>query len=358
MLIIYGARQVGKTTLLKKYLSSTPYKYKLDSGDDIRLQDTLSSRDISRIREYAEGYELIAIDEAQEIAGIGYGLKIIVDQMPQVRIVVTGSSSFDLSQKVGEPLTGRKNTAVLYPISQGDMLSVYNRHELKEHLEEFLIFGSYPEVVTTDTRKKKAAVLLEIVHSYLFKDILSHERLKGPKVLLDLLKLLAFQVGNQVSHSELAAQLHINIRTVGRYLDLLEKSFVVTRLGGFSRNMRGEITSKAKYYFLDNGVRNAVVSQLNPLDSRNDMGALWENFIFIERLKKRVYGADYSQSYFWRTYSQKEIDLIEDRDGRLHAYEMKWSSVKTPKVPEEWKAAYPGSGFLVVTKENYLDFVL
>ncbi|MFO7810264.1 MAG: ATP-binding protein, partial [Candidatus Delongbacteria bacterium] len=300
--VVYGARQVGKTTLLKTYLTDKTLKYRFDSGDNIRLQNTLSSQDFSAIKEYVEGYEMIILDEAQQIPNIGMGLKIIVDQIPGVKVIATGSSSFDLANQVGEPLTGRKRTLTLFPIAQKELLFHYNRFDLKETLEDFLIFGSYPEIITSKSKNTKKDLLKELADSYILKDILALEKIKSSKILLNLLKLLSFQLGNLVSYNELARQLHIDVKTVSRYLDLLEKTFVIKRLGGFSRNLRKEITSKNKYYFLDNGIRNAIINQFNPLDLRDDIGALWENFIIMERFKCRSYNNIYGSSYFWRTY--------------------------------------------------------
>lgn len=356
-LVIYGPRRVGKTTLLKNYLKRTSLKYKLDTGDNIRTQQVLSSQDFAQISAFTEGYELIAIDEAQQIPNIGMGLKIIVDQIPNIAIIATGSSSFDLSGQIGEPLTGRKNTIILYPISQLELLSIFTRYELKEKLEEFLIFGSYPEVVTASMRMEKINILQEIVNSYLLRDILAIDRIRASKTLFNLLKLLAFQIGSEVSLNELATQLNIDVKTVARYLDLLEKSFVIVSIGGLSRNLRSEVTSKYKYFFLDNGIRNGVISQFNSLDNRNDVGHLWENFIFIERIKKRSYKNIYSNSYFWRTYRGSEIDLVEERDGNLFGYEMKWSVRKKLTAPKEWATNYPKADFEVITSDNYLDFV-
>ncbi len=357
VLVIYGPRRVGKTTLLQNYLNTTSLKYKLDTGDNIRIQQTLGSHDLSQILEYAQGYELIAIDEAQQIPNIGMGLKIIVDQIPDIKVIATGSSSFDLSHQIGEPLTGRKTTVILFPISQLELLEVYNKHELKEKLAEFLIFGSYPEVLTAKTKQEKVGILEEIVNSYLLKDVLSLEKIKGSKILLDLLKLLAFQLGSEVSLNELSIQLGIDVKTVARYLDLLEKSFVIVSLHGYSGNLRSEVTSKNKYFFLDNGIRNGIIAQFNGLDMRDDVGKLWENFIVIERLKKRSYKGIYGNSYFWRTYSQQEIDLVEERDGKLFGYECKWSHKKKTTVPEEWVSSYPKADFQVLTPQNYLDFI-
>ena len=325
VLLIYGPRRVGKTTLLQNLLSQTSLKYKLDSGDNIRTQQILSSQDFSQILAYVEGYELLAIDEAQNIPNIGMGLKIIVDQVPGIRVIATGSSSFELAGQVGEPLTGRKRTLALYPMAQSELRTAFNRFELGEKLADFLIFGCYPEVLQAPTRAQRVEIISEIANSYLLKDILSFDRVKSSRTLLDLLKLLAFQIGNEVSLNELATQLGVDVRTVQRYLDLLEKAFVIVRLSGFNRNLRQEVTSKAKYYFLDTGIRNALIAQFNSPEQRNDLGQLWEDFIVVERLKYRTYASIPANMYFWRTYDQQEIDLVEERDGRLFGYEFKWS---------------------------------
>ncbi len=357
-LLIYGPRRVGKTTLLQNYLAQTGLKYKLDSGDNIRTQQVLSSQDFSQILSYAAGYELLAIDEAQNIPNIGMALKILVDQVPGIRVIATGSSSFELAGQVGEPLTGRKRTLTLFPIAQSELLPGLNRFEISEKLADFLVFGSYPEVLTATNRKDRIEVISEIANSYLLKDVLSFDRVKNSRTLLDLLKLLAFQVGSEVSINELATQLGVEARTVLRYLDLLEKSFVILRLGGFSRNLRQEITSKAKYYFLDTGIRNALIAQYKGPDQRNDLGQLWENFFVVERLKYRTYAGIPANMYFWRTYDQQEIDLVEERDGRLYGYECKWAPKKTPAAPRSWTEAYPGSEFNVVSPQNYQALVL
>jgi predicted AAA+ superfamily ATPase len=358
VLLIYGPRRVGKTTLLQNYLKQTLLKYKLDSGDNIRTQQILSSQDFGQILSYVEGYELLAIDEAQNIPNIGMGLKIIVDQVPGIRVIVTGSSSFELAGQVGEPLTGRKTTLSLYPMAQSELLSVYNRFELREKLTDFLIFGTYPEVLLAPTQKARIETLTEIANAYLLKDILAFDRIKNSRTLLDLLKLLAFQVGSEVAISELATQLGVDAKTLKRYLDLLEKAFVVYRLNGFSRNLRQEVTNKSKYYFLDNGIRNALIAQFNGMDQRNDMGALWENFMVAERLKFRAYRPLYANTYFWRTYQQQEIDLIEEHSGKLYAYEFKGSHHKMVRPPSHWIETYPDAEFQVIHPDNYLEFVL
>lgn len=356
MLVIYGSRRVGKTTLLNDFLSICRLKYKLDSGDNIQVQGIVSSQDFGQLKEFASGYELMAIDEAQKIPSVGRGLKILIDQVPNLRIIATGSSSFELSGQIGEPLTGRKNTIILYPIAQCELRQIYNNYELRQKLNEYLVFGAYPEVITAADKTKKQQILEELVHSYLLKDILEIERVKGSKILLDLLRLVSFQVGNEVSISELASKVGIDAKTAGRYLDLFEKSFVLYNLRGFSRNLRKEITKKSKYYFYDNGIRNAIISNFNNIEIRNDIGALWENFLIAERLKKISYNSIFSNNYFWRTWDQKEIDYIEEREGKLFAFEFKWSGVAKP--PKEFLSAYPGSEFKTINQENYLDFVL
>ena len=355
VLVIYGPRRAGKTTILQKFLSETKLKYRLDSGDNIQLQQILGSQDFSKIKDYVSGYELIAIDEAQNIPNIGMGLKIIVDEIPGIKIIATGSSSFDLANKIGEPLTGRKTTLFLYPLSQMELSLDLNRFDLKQRLEEFLIFGSYPEIVSLRDKNKKITALEELVNSYLFKDILALDKIKKSKKLVDLVKLLAFQVGSEVSLNELSTQLSVSIHTVEKYLNLLEKSFVISSLGSFKRNLRNEILGKRKYYFLDNGVRNGIISQFNGLENRDDIGALWENFIFTEMIKSGSYKNRYANRYFWRTYDQKEIDYIEEREGKLFAYEFKWND--KAKQPKEFLETYPNAEFKTINKENYLDFI-
>ena len=358
VLVIYGPRRVGKTTLVQAYLQTTPWKYKLDSGDNIRTQQILSSQDFSTILGYIEGYDLLVIDEAQQIPNIGQALKIIVDQRPDIRVIATGSSSFDLMNQIGEPLTGRKRTLTLYPVSQIERRLDMNEHELRESLPESLVYGSYPEVLTVKTKNQKRELLTELAHAYLLKDILMLEQVKGSKYLLDLLKLLAFQIGKEVSYQELGRQLGLSVKTVQRYLDLLEKAFVVIRVGGYSRNLRSEVVRKSKYYFFDTGLRNAVIDQFNDLENRSDIGELWENFLFIERLKKRAYQEIYATPYFWRTYEGQEIDLIEEGNGEVRAYEFKWSHPSQKQAPKQWSALYPNSTYEIIDSANYLPFVL
>lgn len=356
VLLIYGSRQVGKTTLLTEFLEKTNLKYKLASGDDIRTQEILSSQDFSKILQYVSGYELLAIDEAQRIPNIGLGLKIIVDQKPDISVIATGSSSFELAGQTGEPLTGRKKTLTLFPLSQIELSNICNDFELKEKLPECLIFGGYPAVLTKENKEDKIVILNEIVNSYLLKDILELEKVKGSKTLLDLLRLLAFQVGSEVSLSELGRQLAIDSKTVARYLDLLEKSFVLFNLRGYAKNLRKEVTKKSKYYFYDNGIRNAIISNFNDLNLRDDVGRLFENFLVSERLKNQSYNKIFAGNFFWRTWDKQEIDWIEEREGKLFGFEFKWTESKSKSL-KSFTDNYSNAETKTINQENYLEFV-
>jgi len=326
------------------------------TGDDIELRKLIQSESRKEILDFARPLDIIAIDEAQFIPSIGLGAKMMIDAFPEKNIILTGSSSLDLSSKIGEPLTGRHFTLTLLPLSQGEIMDG-NRFELKTSLEDFLIYGSYPEVLNEPNKERKRKILTELIFSYLFKDALALEAIRSPDTLLDIAKCLAFQVGNEVSLNEIATIVKRDVKTVGRYLDLLEKMFVIKKVRGFSRNLRNEISKKAKYYFLDNGVRNAVISQFNPLHLRNDIGALWENFIFMELVKRSGIKSFYDNYYFWRTHTGQEIDIIKETNGQLTAIECKWQDADI-SAPSQWSATYPEAGFKVINKENYLDFLL
>ena len=356
VLILYGSRRVGKTTLLKKILASSGLNYKIDSGENIRIKEILSSNDFDLLAEYIEGKDIIAIDEAQEIPGIGKGLKILVDQFPRVKIIASGSSSFDLSQKIGEPLTGRKRIIQLFPFSQGELMLNYTKFELKTNLSDYLIFGSYPEIITSTKRQEKIEILDELVSSYLLKDILSLDKIRNPRVLFNLLKLLSLQTGNLVSVNELAKQLQVDGKTVNRYLDLLEKTFVIFRIGAFSSNPRKEITKKSKYYFFDNGIRNGIIMQFAPLDLRNDIGQLWENFMVSEFYKKNSYLKLFQQFYFWRNFNGQEIDMVVEKNGKINTYEFKWKK-ESGKLPADFAKKYGDVRYQVINQKNYIGFL-
>lgn len=358
VLIIYGARRVGKTTLINKFLEELARNSKVlfVNGDDIIVRHNLESQSINKLTDFVGEHEFLIIDEAQYIQNIGFNLKLIVDHIPGIKIIATGSSSFELARGLGEPLTGRKYVLKLLPLSQMEISNIEKRHETEANLESRLIYGSYPECVTMKDNLLRQEYLREIVNSYLFKDILELEGIKYANKLVKLLQLLAFQIGKECSMSELGTQLSMSKNTVERYLDLLEKVFVIYKLTGFSRNLRKEVTKNNRYFFYDNGIRNALINNFNPVDIRNDLGQLWENYIFMERIKKNEYSRKSVNSYFWRTYDRSEIDLVEERDGNLFGYEIKWKKSKI-KIPGNWKKAYPNASFEVVTQDNYLNFI-
>ncbi len=360
VIVIYGPRRVGKTTMVENFLKITRLKYKLDSGDDLAVAEILSSQSFDKINKYTAGYNLIVIDEAQRIPNVGLGLKILVDNNPKLKVLITGSSSLNLSYKVGEPLVGRMFDYILYPVSQLEFKKSMTPFELEQKKEDFLVFGSYPEVTLAKTPEEKAKILTGIANSYLLRDIIDLEKVADKKILFDLLKLVAFQIGSEVSLTELGSNLGIDKKTVARYLWLFEQAFVLYNLRGYSRNLRKEISKKSKYYFYDNGIRNAVINNFNNLSTRNDVGVLWENFLAVERLKKQEYarlGSKYN-NYFWRTWDKKEIDWVEMREGKLFGYEFKWKEKKPSKSKNLWLETYKNEAeFEMVNQENYLQFI-
>jgi len=357
VVVIYGARRVGKTTLLQKFLENEDKtKVLFVNGDDIVVRHYLESQSMNKLQDFVGEQLLLVVDEAQHIEKIGLNLKIIVDHMPHVKVIATGSSSFDLARDVGEPLTGRKFVLPLFPLAQMEISGQEKRHETEANLELRLIYGSYPEVVTTRDNARREEYLREIISSYLFKDILALEGVRYANKLVRILQLLAFQIGREVSLAELGRQLGMSKNTVERYLDLLEKVFVVYRRTGFSRNLRKEITKNHRFYFFDTGIRNALIGNFNPLAIRNDVGELWENYVITERYKMHEYNRHTVNSYFWRTYDKKEIDLVEEQKGQLSGYEIKWKNIPV-KIPRDWKASYPGADFSVIHKKNYLKFI-
>ena len=353
---VFGPRRSGKTTFLeaiKDYLKEE--KVLMVHGENLDASEVLSSQRTSVISRFIGDNKYLFVDEAQKIPDIGTNLKLIVDTLPDVSVLVTGSSSFELRDKIGEPLVGRSKYLYLYPFSlievaSGDFL------EQKGNLEEQLIFGMYPQVYLEKTQGGKVGELESIRDGYLLKDILELDNLKNSLFIFNLLRLIAFQIGQDISYSELASSLNVNKKTVMRYLELLEKSYVIFSLNGFSKNLRKEYTKSPRYYFWDNGMRNALISNYNRLNLRDDVGRLWENFCISERIKRGHYKRDFANRYFWRTYSQKEIDLIEEKGGKLFAFEFKYSK-NNVKMPGEFAEAYPGSKFVVVDKDNYLDYL-
>lgn len=359
VVILYGPRRVGKTTLLNQLRETLPdEKILYLQGEDAIVQKELASRNAKQYKSLRGNATLVIIDEAQSVEGIGDILKLWIDTAPDLKIIASGSASFDLAQKVGEPLTGRKKTVTMYPLAAGELIEELGVIDFKAAQEESLVYGAYPEIFQLASREEKEEYLKELISSYLYKDILALEQVRNAKTIRDLLMLLAFQIGKEVSHSELAASLGISKNTVARYLDLLEQSFVLLNIRGFSRNLRKEVTKTSRYYFFDIGVRNALVNNFNPIGLRDDLGQLWENWIIMERVKKQAYEGIGTNNYFWRTYDQKEIDWVEERDGKLYAYEISWKPKKMRKsVTQEFLHAYPNSSFHNIHSENYLDFV-
>ena len=354
--VLYGARQVGKTTLISDILKNSGWKYLSVNGDIVKSAEVFSSRNIQKIEAFISGYEVLFIDEAQRIPDIGINLKIIIDNFPKIKVIATGSSSFELANKINEPLTGRVRNFIMYPISFLELKSHYNNHEIHEILSQRLIYGSYPEIFHFKNNKEKSIYLAELSNAYLYKDVLEIGNIKHSLKIRKLLQLLAFQIGSEVSLTELGNTLDISKNTVAHYIDLLEKSFVVFRLSGFSRNLRKEVSKMDKIYFYDLGIRNVLINNLNDPEDRDDMGKIWENFLIIERLKYLKYTQTLSSSYYWRTYTGAELDYIEERDGKLYGYEIKYGR-KKPKQPKSWLEINKNSEYSLINRENYLEFI-
>lgn len=355
--VIYGARQVGKTTLVKKYLETFTGKYFSGTGENSELQRLFQSMDIQQFKTYFESYDLLFIDEAQEIPQIGKAVKMLVDHLEGMKIILTGSSALHLNQQLGEPLVGRQTINKLYPISALELNLDFGWANVANDLNNRLVFGSYPRLFHLSGYADKVEYLMQLRDSYLLKDVLQYENLRNTDKIMDLLRLIAWQVGKEVSLDELGRQLGMSKNTVAHYLDILEKAFVIIKVKGFSRNLRKEVSKSSRYYFLDNGIRNAIINNFKMPTERNDIGDLWENFIFTERLKSLEYKRIYADRYFWRTYDQKEIDLVEEINGELSGYEFKFSPQKI-KIPSDWKRAYPNAGYAQISRDNWHSFVV
>ncbi len=354
-LIILGARQVGKSTLLKQIEDDFEKPCLWWNGDDADIRELLQNANATQLKSLLGNAKTLVIDETQRIKNIGLTIKIIIDQIKTVKVIATGSSAFELANQVNEPLTGRKWEYLLFPISYGEMEQYTNLLEEKRLLEHRLIYGSYPEIITNLGDEKQR--LKQLSDSYLFKDILIWERIKKPEKLEKLLQALAFQIGNEVSYNELSKITGIDNQTVEKYVQLLEKTFVIFRLSSFSRNLRNELKKSRKIYFYDNGLRNSIINQFNPIGLRNDVGALWENYIISERIKILNYNQLYSNRFFWRTHSQQEIDYIEEQNGQFFAYEFKWNTKAKIKFPKKFVETYEPKETKVITPLNYRDFL-
>lgn len=353
-IIILGPRQVGKTTLLKQ-LSKHRNGVLWINADNIEDREIFSSPSATRLKAIIGNYKYVIVDEAQRIKDIGIKLKLITDELKDIQLIATGSSSFDLSNLINEPLTGRKFEYKLYPVSFSEMVNHTNLLTEFKMLHHRLIYGSYPDVINNPGNEKE--ILQQLVSSYLYKDILEWNKIKKSDKIIKLLQALSFQVGNQVSYHELGQTVGLKSETVESYINLLEQSYVIFKLGSFSRNLRNELKKSHKFYFYDNGVRNTLIANYNPINLRNDIGALWENYLISERIKHCEYNNIWANKYFWRTHSGQEIDYIEERDGKLFAYEFKWNSNKKAKLPNAFAKAYSQYEFKVITPDNFENFI-
>lgn len=354
-IVIHGARQVGKTTLVNSIASMYGNNVVFWNGDEPDIREIISGATSTKLKAHIGSKKLVIIDEAQKIPGIGQSMKLIIDNYPEIQLIATGSSSFELSGQTNEPLTGRKFEYHLYPISFGEMVNHTSLIEEKRMLEHRMIYGYYPGIVSEPGDEK--LLLSLITESYLFKDIFSLGLVKKPLVLEKLVQALALQLGNEVSYHELGQMIGADNQTVERYIDLLEKSYVVFRLSSLSRNLRNEIKKSKKVYFWDNGIRNAVIRNFNPLNLRADRGALWENYMITGIIKYNAYAGYFFNKWFWRTHSQKEIDFILEMNGKLTAFEFKWQQRKKSRIPADFRAAYENSGFNTATPDNFSDFL-
>ena len=348
-----GPRQSGKTTLIETILSDKK-NYLLLDCDDPLIRDQLQNANTEKLKQITGSYETVFIDEAQRVKNIGLSLKIIVDRIKNVQLLVSGSSSFELANEINEPLTGRKWEYTLYPLSWDEIQDHFGYLQSMQQLEQRVVFGMYPEVVSNPGDEEE--ILKQISGSYLFKDLLAYEGIRRPELLEKLLQALALQVGSQVSYNELSNLLHADKATVSNYIQLLEKAFVIFRLQSFSRNLRNEIKTSRKIYFYDNGIRNAIISNYNPLYLRQDTGALWENFLISERMKFLHYNRISANTYFWRSKQQQEIDYIEERGGKIYAYEFKWGHIKKKRIPTSFKDEYQPE-VIFVNRDNFQDFL-
>ena len=355
VIIIYGARRVGKTTLAKQILSDHP-DGKYINCELLQYKSALETTNSQLLNDFIGKTKLLILDEAQNIKDIGRVLKIIADTFTGVQVIATGSSSFELYNKLSEPLTGRSRFFHLYPLSIEELHQNYSFIELDAKLVNILRFGLYPEVFG-QSESEAVEELQNISSTYLFKDVLQLENLKRSDLVFKLLKALALQLGNEISYNEIASLLGENVHTIKRYIEILERAFIIFRLSSFSQNLRKELAKRNKIYFFDTGIRNAIINNFSPFDTRNDTGALWENFCIVERLKNDKSKRKFKNYYFWRTYNQKEIDLIEEYNGKLEAFEFKWQTQKKIKPPTEFTSAYPEAGFSVITRNTWLEFL-
>ena len=356
VVLLVGARRVGKTVLMNQLSDSFDGPKLLLNGDDLSTADLLNDRRVANYRRWLGDTQLLLIDEAQVIPDVGRSLKLLIDSFPSLTVFATGSSAFDLTNRTGEPLVGRQLTHTLYPLAQIELSATETYLQTRDRLTDRLVFGSYPDVVLMEPPADRIDYLKSMISSYLLKDILLFEQVHNAQKMLQLLQLVAYQVGSEVSNDELSRQLQIDRSTVVRYLDLFTKVFILFRLAGYSNNLRKEVTKSSKWYFFDNGIRNALINNFSLPAQRPDIGALWENYLIGERLKRNAYRRSQATPYFWRTYDQQELDWVEEGDGQLSAFEMKWNTGRVC-FPKGFQTAYPTASLSVVNPDNYLDFI-
>lgn len=352
-IVVIGPRQVGKTTLIESILETKDYL--LLNGDDPKTRSLLTEPNTEQIRAILGKYKFVFIDEAQRIEGIGLTMKIITDTFKDVQLFVSGSSSFDLGNKINEPLTGRKWEYKLFPISWEEFENHHGYLNSEQQLENRLLYGFYPDVL--NNVGDEISILRNLVNSYLYKDILSYSDIRKPEVLEKLVQALALQLGSEVNYSELAQTVKVDKNTISKYIDILQKGYIIFKLSSFSRNVRNEIKTNKKIYFYDNGVRNMVIGNFNPLDLRTDKGALWENFLISERMKQIEYKQSLARTYFWRTKQQQEVDFVEENSGKIIGYEFKWNKKKTTRLPKTFIESYNAESN-VIDRDNFREFVI
>jgi predicted AAA+ superfamily ATPase len=354
-IIIIGPRQVGKTTLLKKIASELQPQPLFLNCDETDVRQILTDTTSSHLRHLAGNYRVVIIDEGQRVKNIGLTLKLFTDELPEIQLIVSGSSALELANQINEPLTGRKFEYKLFPFAREELVTHFTQLEENRLLEDRLIYGSYPEIVTHPEDRVKR--LTELAGSYLYKDLFNFQEIRKPELLQLLLEALALQIGNEVSYSELAQTVNSNPDTVKRYIDLFEKLYIIFRLRAFSRNLRNELKKSRKIYFYDNGIRNVLIRNFNPLNIRNDTGVLWENYLVSERQKRNTYNDHFCNTYFWRTKQQQEIDYIEEYEGNLHAYEFKWNPKAKYNFSKTFLRAYPNNETHIIHRENLDQFI-
>ena len=357
VVVLLGARRVGKTKLIEKLIEKSTEKYLFLNGDDVETHNLLAVQSTANFKRLLGDTKLLIIDEAQEIPNIGKKLKLMVDMIPDLKVLVTGSSAFEINNQIGEPLVGRMKTINLYPIAQLEFSETENFLETKNNLEDRLVFGSYPELSQIINREDKINYLKEIVNTQLLRDIFAFEGIKKRDKIIALLQMIAFRTGSEISLESVGRDLQISKNTVEKYLDLFSKVFIIYSVSGFSKNRDNEMTKMKKWYFVDNGIRNALINSFNPINMREDVGKLWENYLNSERIKKMSYQENHVLDYFWRTHTKQEIDRIEIKNEAIKAFEYKYGKAKS-KTPSEFAKSYPEASFEIINHDNYLDYIL